>query len=234
MPSFESKLFGYKTPEAQAEAEISFFEKPAQKILELLREKIDHKEYDAVLGDDADARVHALVIGGALKEIYSEEKKIEIAFVQGGALLSNPKLEPEHAHEVKEYLERIKSRLGHKVLIVTEEVFSGVSVEKIALMLRELGIEADVAAFGVADSEPFQGANPYITAAGIKIYFGRGGMGPTMLKEHLGVFNRTRSGSGHAEAKYPYDPLERQQIRAAREAVRPLAHKLAQEYLTKS
>ena len=101
MKSFEKKLFGHKNPEAEAESFISYLEKPARKLLELIKEKVDRKEYDSVLGDDAEARIHTLVLGNAIKEIYGDKKHLEIVFVQGGALLSNPSLAPEHVDEVK-------------------------------------------------------------------------------------------------------------------------------------
>lgn len=228
MKSFEKKLFSFKNPKVEAEVFISYLENPARKLLGLLKEKIDKKEYDSVLGDDAEARIHTLVLGNAIKEIYGDQKHLEIVFVQGGALLSNPSLAPEHTGEVKMYLDRMKDKLGKRTLIVTEEILGGTSVEKLALILKSLEIEADVATFQVAEPEAFD-SNPIITPEGIMIFNGEG-IGGFMLKEHLGVWDRTRSGEGHAVARQPIDKLEQQQIRAAREAAKSLAHKLADEY----
>jgi len=226
MKSFEKKLFGYKSPEAQAEGFISDLENPARKLLGLLKKKIDRKEYDSVLGDDADARIHTLVLGNAIKEIYGGSKKLEIVFVQGGDLLFNLS---EHADEVKSYLHRIKDKIGKHTLIVTEEIFSGKSVEKLALILRSLYIKADVATFNVEEPEEFENYNnPIITPEDVNIYNGEGMS--YMLGKHLGVLNRARSGKGYAVARRPVDKLEQQQIIAAREAAKSLAHKLADEY----
>lgn len=228
--SFENTLRGgHETPEEEAEDYIPELENPARRLLGLLRERIDKKEYDSVLGDDADGRIPTLLLGNAIKEIYGEEKKLEIVFVQGGTLLWK---EPEHADEVKAYLERMRDKLGTRTLIVTEEILAGHSSENLALILRSLGIEADVATFSAAEPEEIRGdleGYRATTRAGVKIYIGEWA-GMSVPREYSGLLNSTRSGEGHATAKRQMGDIERRRMQAAREVTKRSAHKLALEY----
>lgn len=79
---------------------IKNMEAPARNILELLRLKIEAHEYDSILGDDADARIHTLVLAQAIQDIYGDQKKLHTVFVKGGSILRNDdmlqKMIPEH------------------------------------------------------------------------------------------------------------------------------------------
>ena len=212
----------------RAEGYVSYLEKPAQRLLSLLRENLDRKEYDSVLGDDAGGRIHALLLGSAIKEIYGDEKKLNVIFVKGGRLL---KSSPEHVSETETYLERMKDKIGKRTLVVTEEILGGHSVGKIASMLRGLGIEADIATFQTAgEPEDYEG-NPMITFEGFKIFNGEG-HGSILPDEYSGVWSdEAGSGKGYANARQ--FEKEQGEIKAIREAIKPLSHKLASEFLTK-
>ncbi len=67
--------------------DVSFFEKPAEKILDLLRTNIDQLKYDSILGDDTAGRIPALILSRAMRDIYGDRKHLETFFVKGGKLL---------------------------------------------------------------------------------------------------------------------------------------------------
>lgn len=71
----------------KARYSLKFLETPAQRLLETLRPKIEKREYDSILGDDADARIHTLVMSKTIQELYGDDKKIRTVFVQGGSTL---------------------------------------------------------------------------------------------------------------------------------------------------
>lgn len=83
--SFERQ---YEQPsnEEVAKAKMDRLESTAQHLLELIRPGIEAHKYDSILSDDADARVHSLVLAGAMQEVYGDEKKLETVFVKGGSL----------------------------------------------------------------------------------------------------------------------------------------------------
>lgn len=66
---------------------ISRFEEPAKRILELIAPQIRERAYDSVLSDDSSGRIHTLVLGQAIQDLYGEDKRLNIVFVQGGRLL---------------------------------------------------------------------------------------------------------------------------------------------------
>lgn len=66
---------------------ISRFEEPARRILEFIAPQIQERAYDSLLSDDSGGRIHTLVLGQAIQDLYGTDKRLGIVFVKGGSLL---------------------------------------------------------------------------------------------------------------------------------------------------
>lgn len=218
-------------------------EEPAESLLSSLRKKIDNVEYDSILGDDTKARIHSLFLGNAIKEIYGQRKDLKMVFVQGGYLL---KEDEQHRQQVKEYLKRMKPMLGRKTLIITEEIASAKSAEQLAELLESIGIQVDVASFGIFSESEYGDQFPskeIHTDRGRLIYIGDW-RSPGYMVPHSyaglepragrGVETAPRSGGGHAVKAELEEDEDRREVVESREILKEVAHKLAQGYLTKA
>lgn len=265
--------------EDEARYYISRFEEPARRILEFIAPQIQERAYDSLLSDDSGGRIHTLVLGQAIQDLYGTDKRLGIVFVKGGSLLRHDdpfpgrsyppsyvrqngvlraalasdeltwepypsdeerSLEEDqgeyvlnrsttHAEEVREYLTRMRPRLGRRTLIVTEEINSGSSIDILNELLRDVGVRAEAASFGTTwDEDSSEELNPYITNKGTVIYLGYPyRTGPTLRPEHLGIWDDRRSGFGHPVARRASTLEERFQVVAARRAAKDLGHRLA-------
>ncbi len=265
--------------EDEARYWISRFEEPAQHILEFIAPQIQERAYDSLLSDDSGGRIHTLVLGQAIQDLYGTDKRLGIVFVKGGshlrqedpfpgrsylpsqvrqngllrAALASGELtwepypfdeerHPEedqgeyvlnrsttHAEEVREYLYRMRPKLGRHTLIVTEEINSGSSIDILNGLLHDVGVRAEAASFGTTwDEDSSEKLNPHITNKGTVIYLGYPyRTGPTLRPEHLGIWDDRRSGFGHPIARRASTLEERFQVIAARHAAKELGHRLA-------
>ena len=242
------QLIKPRSPEEEAGYWIQRYKEPATELLRNLRIKIEQLEYDSVLGDDTGARIHTLVFSQAIKEIYGDRKNLQTIFVQGGVPLKD---DPEHKQNVINYLEHMKPRLGKKCLIVTEEISSGETVKKLANILNSIGVQADVATFGTAwDQDAY---TEYVQSTdqpkimnlgGLNIFVGEYSLAPSIPKDYLGLWDRSKSGHGHAIKQHPRDLKfmpdsdwpsnwpSSDKISAARVKAKELGHQLAQEFLS--
>ncbi len=203
-------------------------------LLEAMRDRIEARVYDSVLGDDSSGRIHALLISKTLAELYGERKDLKTVFVQGGALLKSSE---QYYQKAREYLKRMQSELGKRVLIVTEEIMTSRSVDKLAGILKSLGIDVDIATFSagaVEDKDIFNqniSERHAITRSGFDIFIG--GQGNVYIpNEYSGLQSRGKSGFGHA---IKLDPRKRNQnkINAMRDVIKKLAKELADDYRKK-
>ncbi|MDX1535730.1 MAG: hypothetical protein R3346_03155 [Candidatus Spechtbacterales bacterium] len=115
------------------------------KIVLELKEKIG--DYDAILSDDASGRLISLI----LREVFKNEKGegLPTNFVLAGRYLEYPR----RIEKMKEYLE---DRLEgvEKILIVTEYIETGRGLSKLLNVLREMGIDFDIAALSTSRALP--------------------------------------------------------------------------------
>lgn len=148
---------------------------PLAKMLEALRPQIENGDYDALIGDDASGRIPTLIMGEAIKQIY-QEKGYEpplVRFIAGSSglegLYSRVKAE-EKREAVSKQIGRIKGDIEKRlaatnpsanekregksptVLIVTDTIVSGSSINALIEPIEEKGLVADVATVGLAVS----------------------------------------------------------------------------------
>lgn len=271
--------------------ELQRFEKPALNILRQIRPQLERQDYDCILSDDSSARVHSLVLGQAIQDIYGPDKRLRIVFVQGGRLLKeqsvrDPRIlseadfrrhpylkrlhgtphlraateadidEPEshyvwqqnttHADEVRAYLKRMAPLLNKRVLVVTEEINSGASLDILTDMLLDMGVRSEVACFGTTVTEDDCLTTEEISAMdvsrnGTRWFFGnKFDTSPSLESNSLGIYESGRSGIG-APVYRPYPDSEsysrlrtqheyRLNLIAIRDAAKQLGHKLADQY----
>ena len=208
--------------------QVRYLEAPTRKIIESLRELNLDQVYDAILSDDAGARIHSLLLWKIMKGMGKDD--LQLFFVQGGAVLKNE--HGEAVQQTKEYIQSISKSLGCRVLIVTEEIMSGRSVSVLARALQENGITVDVAAFGLTHEFEAEGISEMERIQRelpehVTLISGEAGSSAQLPEELTRLWHRNESTNGRPMRKI----TEETQImgRAARDEVDKLANKLTRE-----
>ena len=142
-------------------ADVESLRAPLRKILEDLRPKIEKGEYTIVLADDASGRIPAFIIGHVLKTVY-EHKGFPAQHFRtvAGSMRVQGDLKRNKSIALREQFGKMKqTMLDHapeqatgRILIVTDTVNSGQSVELPLRSLRANGLEADVATLSIMSS----------------------------------------------------------------------------------
>jgi hypothetical protein len=110
-------------------------------IVDVFSKEINEKEFDSILVDDTRAHLHGLLMRDVINSLYGD-KRIGTFFVKADS------------HKEKaflDYLDKIKEKLGRRVLVVTEEINSGSRVRFFKEILDSLGIACDIATFSLAN-----------------------------------------------------------------------------------
>lgn len=116
----EYKLPPFSRAIAKKEAEdhLNRFEEPALNLLELLSQQIEARVFDSILSDDSSSRIHSLVLGQAIQDLYGDDKRLQIVFVQGGSLLfRNDPLDRTFSKETVMRNPLLRKRLGTPSLV---------------------------------------------------------------------------------------------------------------------
>lgn len=128
---------------------------PTQNILKQLHNQIERGEYTIIIGDDTSGRIPTIIIGGVIKELYGERNFPSplIRFIAGG-IFRHMKI----ISEFNEFVEKLKiesekqfgSERAQKILIVTEFMNTGQTLESLLMNFKVNGMPCDVAAIGNA------------------------------------------------------------------------------------
>lgn len=148
-PTIEEKQTEQTGQEVELLEEIAELEKPIKKIIEKIKFRIESGEYGLIIGDDASGRVPALILGNFIKKI-SEIRgatKPNVIFIPGK--LSD--FSYDSVDELKAHLEKWGLREGKRVLIATDTVKSGESLEVLVKLIKISGYECDIATIGLED-----------------------------------------------------------------------------------
>jgi len=160
---------------------ISELEIPFQKILSEIHGRIDKGEYKYIIGDDASGRVPTLIMSKVINGIYKDtgERKVKTYFIEGFKSLfqhtqsdrTNRKNEIlEHFKHIKlgteieetkkqSIMRKVLKKFGiqeksrNRVLIVTNTIFTGDTIQPLAGALKELGLEYDIASVSITESD---------------------------------------------------------------------------------
>ena len=117
----------------------------ARLVLEL-RERIF--QYDTILSDDASGRLPSLLLRKIINR--TRDTSIPVYFLAGGHGIHR------RAEQIEVFLKKKKGELG-KVLLVTEYVYSGLSVTNLTDILKKVGIVFDVASVVVGGKAEYEG-----------------------------------------------------------------------------
>ncbi len=181
---------------------------PCLEIIYKLREQIEGAEYGSVVGDDASGRIPTLIIGNAISKIYERngDKSPQILVLAGGG----GELKTE---KIVSYLEESAARgkfdIGRKVLLVTDFLVTGSSIDPILAALRKIGVEYDVSSVSSTRDESYW-SNTLKTKAAI----GRGRDEPKIYgKHHLsGVYKRSDEVTSRPFKEFAKDENEAQEL----------------------
>lgn len=127
------------------------------KILEKLRGDIEAGNYAMLLGDDASGRLHTRLLGEVIKGVYGRKgyPPPTVRFVAGSGQLGH--LYDEKKEALREYVAKLKQELSaknlakSKVLVVSDIVFTGNSLNLLAGALQREGILFDLVSFSGPD-----------------------------------------------------------------------------------
>lgn len=126
---------------------------PTQKILKQLHNQIEKGEYTIIIGDDTSGRIPTLIVGGVVKELYNKKNFPSplVRFIAGNVLDRKGMTSEfnEFAEKLKdESEERFGSDHTQKVLIVTEFMDTGMTLEQFIMNFKAKGMPCDVATIG--------------------------------------------------------------------------------------
>ena len=141
----EQKPIGKKEVELEEVAEL---EVPIKKIIEKIKDRIERGEYGLIIGDDASGRIPTLILGNFIKNI-SEKKgldKLNIVFIPGKL---NYFFHRERSRELDKYISGYGATKERRILIVTDTIQSGGSLETLVKLLKKSGHSCDIATIGI-------------------------------------------------------------------------------------
>jgi len=147
MESFENKP---KIENKESASEFHFREiaeiEPAMvSLVNQLKEKIESGEYDTLISDDVGGRIPTLVLRKIIKEL-NPGQKIETYFIASGKTYLPTPADKEKYGQLQEHLEKVTAKTK-KALVVTQFIFTGKTLIRLAHALKEAGVENfDIAA----------------------------------------------------------------------------------------
>jgi len=116
--------------------EVAELREPTMRILDQIHERIENGEYGIIIGDDASGRIPAIIIGGVIREILRGINGVipRITFIPG-------KLKPFHLElesNLRDFLDKFDYISGKRILIVTDTIKSGQSLEALVKTLERI------------------------------------------------------------------------------------------------
>jgi hypothetical protein len=206
---------------------------------------LEKGEYQLLIGDDASGRVPTWIMRKIIGEIYQEKgfPPIETVYIAGsGSSAKNANIMEEEGQEKKEkigdfinYLrkgkESQKMRLHaplSRVLIVTDTVYTGTSLDPLTEVLKENGIPFDVAAIGLEKTH--SGDKGY--RFGQKIIYGQEEIPSIDGASHLsGVGKYTRQLFAHPRNRvFASKDVQKTTVELSREDASRLAKEIIEKY----
>lgn len=125
--------------------EIAEIEPAMTSLVMQMKEKIDNGEYDTLISDDVGGRIPALILRRIIKERHPEQR-LETYFIASGKLYFPTPENRDKYLKLQEHLERITAETK-KALVITQFIFTGKTVIRLAEALKRAGVENfDIAA----------------------------------------------------------------------------------------
>jgi len=150
--------------------EIAELEQPIKIIIEKIRGKIEKGEYGLIIGDDVSGRIPALILGGFIKKIAKAKnvRDPELIFIPG-KLEDNANL----GKQLQDYISKYGVGAGDNILLITESIESGATLNVLLKKLVKLGYECDVATMGIEhESDEYHQKRREYTLSGTHVISG--------------------------------------------------------------
>ncbi|MBI4158249.1 MAG: phosphoribosyltransferase [Candidatus Yanofskybacteria bacterium] len=135
--------------------EVAELEEPIKKIIEKIRDRIESGEYGLIIGDDASGRIPTLILGNFIKNI-SEKKGLDkpnIIFIPGKL---NYFFHRRRSRELDKYISEYGATKERRILVVTDTIQSGGSLETLVKLLKKSGHSCDIATIGVEFPDDYE------------------------------------------------------------------------------
>lgn len=148
---FKNKALS-ETPTQSPEKEVKIsgtiaeLEQPLRTIIEKIKPKIEAGEYGLFIGDDVSGRVPTIILGKIINAIYEARgfEKSKIIFIPG-------KLSSKTSTEEKldKYLAKLGFDRKKKILIITDTVYTGKSLNTLVNLIHKLNLDCNIATIGL-------------------------------------------------------------------------------------
>lgn len=225
-------------------------ENPIKKILSQLKPHIDSGEYKVIIGEDASGRIPAFAMHKILSAIYQANgfSPPQTRFVAGSR--DNTWLKDifqKKKSNLREYIEELRSFLGvddteGRMLIVTEYIQTGRSLQLLVDLLNEAGIKYDIATFGIErggvheeleekwGAQIVSGSNQNPLLNGLHRYGGVVKDNPNIHARKLRDGDKEYHGYGGEIENEIFDEYTQARINTSRKRASQLAEKIVSEY----
>ncbi|MCE9541097.1 phosphoribosyltransferase [Candidatus Kaiserbacteria bacterium] len=213
-------------------------EKSVASLVSDMKERINGAEYELVIGEDASGRLPALMLGTVLKDVY-ESRGIRAPMVRF-LTSSRPTKESGDIWEkrtaaVREALSEIKKTFDEsgrngKVLLVTDVIDTGNSMEGLLRAVQEAGMAPEVATVALlkGDSDSYTRAEAFEKHWGVNVYWTQNHL-TDVFRNRLSGVTKSKDGA-YAVANDRTVGI----VRAARERVINAAHRIAADFIAES
>jgi len=214
---------------------------PIENILVELQPEIEAGSYSTIIGDDASGRVPTIILAHVIKSIYElkgHQPPVvrflagSTGLIKGESEIGGHDMAVQKARDLAEQIHKIqetvrKNSEQKKVLVVTDIIETGESVQTLLYALKRNNWNADVATIGTADETNLQNLSDLW---GTRIVRGRRrGAFIYQAKEVTGV----QKDKGEIFAK-PHPTADPKQVRYGREIARGIADDIIKKYKTKA
>lgn len=107
-------------------------------LVKQLKEKIDGGEYDTLISDDVGGRIPTLILRKIIKK-HNPEKKLGTFFIASGKTYLPTPANAKKYEQLQEYLKKVTDKTK-KALVVTQFIFTGETLIRLADALKEAGV----------------------------------------------------------------------------------------------
>lgn len=133
------------------QTEVSSIEEPMTKLCTGLNENLQNDNYGLILGDDTSGRLPALVVKGVSDHISdaAQRERVPTFFIQAGRYMSDDEVSSQFEERIASRIDRLK---GRKVLLITEHIDTGGTLDRLIKLFVEHNIPFDIAVMHMGET----------------------------------------------------------------------------------
>jgi len=132
--------------------EVAELEAPIKKIIEKIKNRIENGEYGLIIGDDASGRIPTRILGDFIRDISKIKGHYQpnIIFIPGRKFnsLGSDSKESMFQKQFEQYISKFGAVSSKKILVITDTVYSGESLIKLANLIKNAGYVLEIATIG--------------------------------------------------------------------------------------